>query len=279
MIMPDKLEKNDYTDPACPFCTEQYEKKPPVRRIPTSRVIAKLDEHLGKNDPDAAKRHLLYWLEEARLGGDTDGELTILNELMGLSRNTGDKESAFAYAEEALALVERVGLTDRIVGATTCLNFATVCKAFGDPRRALELYERARAVYERELRPDDYRLGGLYNNMGLALEELGEYDRAESVYKKALEIMLSLDGCQAEAAITLLNLADLVRDRDGPEEGEAETSALLDRAEELLDDPGIERNGSYAFMCEKCAAVFGYYGRFAAEAELTERAREIYERN
>ena len=32
-------------------------------------------------------------------------------------------------------------------------------------------------------------------------------------------------------------------------------------------------------MCEKCAAVLGYYGRFAAEAELRDRAKEIYERN
>lgn len=277
--MTDKLEKNDYTDPQCPFCTEQYENKPPVRRIPTSRVIDKLDEHLGRNDPDAAKRHLRYWLEEARLGGDTDGELTVLNELMGISRNTGDKENAYKYAAEAVALAQRVGLADHVTGATTYLNYATVCKAFDEPQRALGLYEKALAVYGRELKPTDYRLGGLYNNMGLALEALGEYDRAEDFYNKALDLMTVLENCKAEAAITCLNLADLVRDRDGLEDGDEQINALLDRAEEYLNDPETKRDGNYAYMCSKCAAVLGFYGRFAAEAELTERAREIYERN
>ena len=277
--MPDKLDRSDYTDPQCPFCTDQYEKTQPVRRIPTSRVIEKLDEHLGRNDPDAARLHLLYWLEEARLGGDGDGELTVLNELMGLARNTGDRDGAYKYAGEAVSLAERVGLADHVTGATTYLNHATVCKAFDEPEKALSLYEKARAIYEKELPPTDYRLGGLYNNMGLALEALGRFDEAEAVYEKALELMLSLEDCKAEAAITCLNLADLVRDRDGFEAGEAQINELLDRAEALLDDPANKRDGSYAFMCDKCAAVLGYYGRFAAEAELRERAREIYERD
>lgn len=277
--MPDKLDRSDYTDPQCPFCTDQYENRPPVRRIPTSRVIDKLDEHLSRNDPDAGKRHLRYWLEEARLGGDTDGELTVLNELMGLSRNTGDKENAYKYAAEAVALTKRVGLADHVTGATTYLNYATVCKAFDEPDKALALYEKACSIYERELKADDYRLGGLYNNMGLALEALGEYARAEEVYQKALDLMLRLENCRAEAAITCLNLADLVRDRDGMEQGEEQIGKLLDRAEELLNDPSARRDGSYAYMCEKCAAVLGFYGRFAAEAELSARAREIYERD
>ena len=277
--MSDNLEKTDYTDPACPFCTEQYEKTLPVRRIPTLRVIEKLDGHLARNDAAAAKRHLLYWLGEARLGGDTDGELTVLNELMGLCRNTGDRDGAYDYAGQAVALAERVGLSDSVTGATTYLNRATVCKAFGESEKARELYEKARAIYERELPPTDYRLGGLYNNLGLALEALGEYALAGDVYGKAIAIMLANDDCKAEAAITYLNLADLVRDRDGTEDGESEINALLDKAEALLNDPDSTRDGSYAFMCEKCAAVFGYYGRFAAEAELSARAREIYERN
>lgn len=277
--MSDKFDRSDYTDPQCPFCIDQYSERPAARRIPISRVIEKLDEHLGRNDPDAAKRHLAYWLDEARLGGDSDGELTVLNELMGLSRNTGDRDGAYKFAGEAVALVERVGLADHVTGATTYLNHATVCKAFDEPEKALELYEKARAIYERELPPTDYRLGGLYNNLGLTLEALGEYDRAEEVYNKALAIMLALDNCKAEAAITCLNLADLVRDRDGFEDGEREINGLLDRAEALLNDPSNKQDGNYAFMCEKCAAVLGFYGRFAAEAELSGRAKEIYERN
>lgn len=274
-----KLEREDYTDPQCPFCTEQYEKTPQPRRIPTRRVIEKLDEHLSRNDFAAARRHLLYWLEEAHLGADTDGELTVLNELMGLSRKNGERENAYAYAAEGIALMERIGLADGITGATTYLNAATVYKSFDESARALALYRRAQVIYERELASDDCRLAGLYNNMGLALEALGEYEDALGVFNKALEIMAASDDTKAEAAITCLNLADLVRDRDGYEAGEARITEYLDLAEGYLDAPGVPRDGNYAFVCSKCAPVFGFYGRFAFEGELAERAREIYERN
>ena len=37
------------------------------------------------------------------------------------------------------------------------------------------------------------------------------------------------------------------------------------------------RDGYYAFVCEKCASVFGYYGWFLYNKEREERARTIYE--
>ena len=40
-----------------------------------------------------------------------------------------------------------------------------------------------------------------------------------------------------------------------------------------------KRDGYYAFVCEKCASVFGYYGRFFYDGELRARARGIYERS
>ena len=51
--------------------------------------------------------------------------------------------------------------------------------------------------------------------------------------------------------------------------------SYLDKAEKLLDSHE-NRDGYYAFVCEKCASVFGYYGRFFYENELKERARGIY---
>ena len=74
-------------------------------RIPTFRVLEKLDEILRKNDFDSAKRHLTYWLEEAKMLGDNDGKLLVLNELMGLSRKVGDGEQAISYVQKALSLI------------------------------------------------------------------------------------------------------------------------------------------------------------------------------
>ena len=50
------------------------------------------------------------------------------------------------------------------------------------------------------------------------------------------------------------------------------------KAEKLLYTESLPRDGYYAFVCEKCAPVFAYYGYFLTEQELHRRAGEIYER-
>ena len=51
---------------------------------------------------------------------------------------------------------------------------------------------------------------------------------------------------------------------------------LLEKAEKLLESYE-KRDGYYAFVCEKCASVFDYYGHFYYAKELSARARRIYE--
>ena len=46
----------------------------------------------------------------------------------------------------------------------------------------------------------------------------------------------------------------------------------------MMNTESLPRDGYYAFVCEKCAPVFGYYGYFLTERELNRRAREIHER-
>jgi hypothetical protein len=66
--------------------------------------MQKLDEYWGARDYAGAERHLLYWLEEARLGCDERGELMLRNELMGHYRKLGKENEAIAQAEAALKL-------------------------------------------------------------------------------------------------------------------------------------------------------------------------------
>ena len=53
--------------------------------------------------------------------------------------------------------------------------------------------------------------------------------------------------------------------------------AFFKKAEALLENHQ-KRDGYYAFVCEKCASVFGYYGHFFYADELKKRAGRIYER-
>lgn len=84
---------------------------------------------------------------------------------------------------------------------------------------------------------------------------------------------------ELEVAITYLNLANLEEARLGAEKSEAIVDKYVEKAYELLNKDYLPRNGYYAFVCEKCAPTFGYYGRFLYEKELRDRARDIYERN
>ena len=275
--MSDYLKQEDYAEPQCLLCgPDPQSKEAAITRIPTGRVIEKLDAYFAKNDLGGAERHLRYWEKEALEGGDERGCYTVCNELMGLYRKLGRRDEALAYAGRTLALADKLGMTENVTGATALLNAGTVYKAFGAPAEGLPLFERAKAIYEAQLSPDDDRLAGLWNNMALTLVDLGRYDEAEALYDKAVALTLQTPGMQGDAAISLLNKANLIEARDGLLDGNEAICACLDKAEALLSDPALPRDGYHAFVCEKCAPTFGYYGYFACARELEERAEQIY---
>ena len=144
---------------------------------------------------------------------------------------------------------------------------------------ALPLYRKAQNIYEATLHPSDSRLGGLYNNMALTVMKIGNYREAEELFLKAIKIMSENEHGEADMAISYCNLADLVSAEVGIVEGEKQIEAYLNMAERLLDTESLPRNGYYAFVCEKCAPTFGYYGYFLTEEKLMTRSREIYERS
>ena len=246
--------------------------------IPVTRVFDKFDRLMAQKDFAAAEQHLLYWLREAGAQNDRRIKLSILNELVGFYRKTDSRENGLPVIETALELAGEPELAGSVTRATTLINAATAYKAFGDAGAALPLYEQAREIYELQLSPEDGRLGALYNNMALTVMETGRFREAEELFRKALEVMEKVPHGEANMAITLCNLADLTAAETGTEDGEQRIGEVLDRAYILLDTPDLPRDSYYAFVCEKCAPTFGYYGFFMAKQELLRRSEEIYER-
>lgn len=266
--------KEDYEEPAC-----LLDMRRGVREtIPARRVLDRLDSLLDGGDYTAAERHLRYWLSEAERIGDERGKLTVLNELIGLCRKMKNESEGASAVREALALAASADIKNTITHGTTLINAATFRNAFGDAAGAVPLYREAQRIYEAGLPENDGRLGGLYNNMALALAELRDFDEAEALFHRAIAVMSAQEQGEAETAITYLNLADLAAARYGIEAAEQEIYSLLDTAEQLLDSEKLVRNAYYAFVCEKCAPVFSCYGYFLAAGKLRERARAIHER-
>ena len=273
-----------------------------IRPVPQRRIIDKMDEYMSRRDYNGAERHLLYWLEEAKLGGDLQGQLMLRNELVGHYRKTGQKEPAMESVAKALDLLRELDMENTITAGTTYVNIATACGAFGDHERAIRLFEKARAAYESSSQTETQLLGGLYNNMALTCTELGRCEEALALYEKAADLMGRVPDGELEQAITYLNMANTVEVQMGLEAGEQQINALVERAEELLEAKGEEllgkgeaaltdgtdlramkqeeraRLGYYAFVCEKCAPTFAYYGYFMTAESLTERSEELVRR-
>lgn len=274
------LDREDYEEPRCVLCMDAHKNgEEKVTRIDAGRMLTKLDEYFSHNDYDGAQRHLRYWLGEAEIGNDKEGELLIRNECMGLYRKIGKKDEAYENLEKAVALLDEIGLEGTEIYGTTLLNAATVLKTFDESEKALDYYKRAEAAYEKRLEKGDRKFAGLYNNMGLALADLKRFDEALNCYEKAKNIMSAISDGKLDEAITYLNMADLYREQYGLGDGAESIAQCVEKAEELINDESTERNGYYAFVCEKCAPSFLYYGYFAFAEELKERAKKIYERS
>lgn len=266
------LSKEDYTDPKCPFTTPGS-----IERIPVKRIFEKLDSFFAKNDTDSAEKHLKYWIEEAKRAGDSEGMLSLVNEQIGLYRKLGRELEAFEASNDALALIDRTNLGGSVTEATTLINIATAFKAFGMASDSIPLYEKAKEIYEKELYSDDSRLGGLYNNMALALAECRDFKRAGALFEKAVSVMKKLYGKEAELAITYCNLADLAAAENSLSDCSEAVKDCLEKAMAYFDTPSLPRDGHYAYAAEKCAPTFIHYGFSEYGNELAARAVKIYE--
>ena len=271
------LDREDYVEPRCLLGMDPMGQEAQGEPVPLRRIIEKMDEICDRRDFAAAERHLDYWLAEARQNGDRRGEFSLLNERMGFMRKQERKADAYAAAEDALAMLGVVG-EDSIAAGTCYVNCGTVFDNFDEPEKAVVYFEKARPIYERELDPSDARLGGLYNNMALALAGVGRFDEANALFHAALRVMEGTQYGPWEQAVTYLNMADAAAAEHGIEEAEETIRDCLERASALLDSDQRPDSGYYAFICDKCAPGFEYYGWFAYAAELRERSENYYER-
>ena len=232
-------------------------------RIDASRMIARLDACFEENDLAEAERVLEYWRAEARSLGDMRGELAVVSEALGLYRKTGNRDKALAAVGDALALIEALDNKSTVSAATVLLNAATTLKAFGKAEEALPHYEDALGVYRESLPADDPRLGGFYNNYGLALADLGRKNEAEAAYQNALDIMEGKGKGLLEAAVTYLNLAHLYELWQ-----DEKIYPALCAAYGLLCAPSIKHDGYFRFTLSKCIPSFHHFGLFEEEAAL-----------
>ena len=273
------IDEFDYKEPPCALCGGKEFYNPELSsakgRIPVKRIIEKADEYYAKNDLTGAKRHLEYWEKEARELNDLNGELSVINELLGLYRKNGDNDNALRVISRALSLINELKLGDTVSAATVYLNAATTYKAVGKATKALPLYEKTLAIYSANLDKTDERFGGLYNNYALALTDAGDFKKAEECYYKAVSVMEKIKSGKPDLAITYVNLAHFYAET-------GDTKKITDclfKAYDLLNDEENVKNGYFAYVLDKCAPSFNYFGYAKIAGDFFKEAKEIYERS
>ena len=146
------LKPEDYAEPRCLLCDEPYGVTPEVRGVPQQRIIEKMNDYMSRRDYTGAERHLIYWLNEAKLGHDSRGELMIRNELVGHFRKTGNREGALENAKEALKLLDELNFEGSKSAGITYINIATAYNAFGEDEKSLQIFNKAKETLEGQKR-------------------------------------------------------------------------------------------------------------------------------
>lgn len=246
------------------------------------RIMNKYDEYINKGDLDAATRHLEFWEKElinSKNTFDKRNLFSICNELVGIYRQTNNKDKAYDISKLLLKLASELELDNTITLATMYTNIATSYKVFNDFDLAINYYKAALHIYEKcEFDKNTYKYASLLNNYALALLDIKDYKSANDYFYNAIDILSNIKNCDIEIAMTYLNIATLKELELGLMDAEKEIDILLNKAQDILEDSKIEHNSYYAYSCNKASSVFSYYGYFLYANELKERADKIYER-
>ena len=127
------LDPFDYKEPACALCGGEafynYDPNKQQGTIPVDAVICKLDAYLAREDYTEGARILRYWVEEAQMLRDRRGELSVQNEILGLSRRIGDKTWGLSAVSRCLQLIAEIGGEGLLSTATILLNAALTSRS------------------------------------------------------------------------------------------------------------------------------------------------------
>jgi tetratricopeptide (TPR) repeat protein len=173
-----------------------------------NQVMSELDELFTQDRIREIPEFLMTNIERAKEEKANDILLSLYNECIGYFRETGEYDKTVAYCKEAESLIDEMGLQGTIPYATTLLNAANGYRASGLLKESMELYNRVEPIYKEHLAPNDMYFAGLYNNLSLLYQELGDFRSAKDYLEQALNIDMQNPDTQFEIAVTQANLAN-----------------------------------------------------------------------
>ncbi|HKS26219.1 MAG TPA: sigma 54-interacting transcriptional regulator [Pyrinomonadaceae bacterium] len=219
-----------------------------------------------------ARDHSTKALEHFRREGSWRGMAEAYFGIAGAEMLAGDYESSLKDFEQALKLVGN--------HPATCLlgkiyaNMAGACWFLKRPHEGIRFLEMAIGYYERTEHKANTADG--YNNLGINLILVGEWDRAQAAIERALAVASEFDARGSKVPMILDSLGELRMLRGDLEDAQK----YLERAVSLATE-----NGNRWYACQalrtlgRCHLAMGDAGRALKEGrEAFEMAESIGDR-
>lgn len=198
-------------------------------------VLKQLDALFAQKKYGQVEPFLTASLEQAIQEGDDSSIVTLLNEMIGFYRDSGQHAKSMTYGKRLLDLLKKMGLTGTLPYATSLLNIANACRAAGELETSLSYYQTVEGLYHTLLDENDFRFASLYNNMSLLYQEKKDYKKSCICLTAALSIVKQYPQAQIEQATTHANLAASFLELGDMEQAQIhlmEAAAIFERDEE-----------------------------------------------
>lgn len=169
-------------------------------------ILRQYDEMMGRNSVKDLQDFLTGHLQEALSTGDKSAQISLYNELVGITRRSGDMKTAVDASRNVIRLMEELGLDKTGDFAIALINIATTYRAYGIFDEAKKCYDRAAALMD-ELGINDPPMMSLYNNnVALLYIDRRDYNRAKEYLERALKLVENDPSLVREKETTLSNL-------------------------------------------------------------------------
>lgn len=252
-----------------------------------NQVLMEYDRMFGTYSLQEIEHFLVIKIKEAYKQKEYFAVITLLNEIMGFCRDTGQKEKGIGYCEQVIALMEKLQLDKTVEYATTRLNVANAYRAFGQLEQSMENYQYVERIYMDQLPSNSFYYASLYNNWSLLYQEMEDFKGAEEMLQKALKIVDQYPEAMIEQATTRTNLAvTLLRiSRETKDRSKEESWQIYDKAMNYLRQAlnCYERDGAQDFHYSAALSAMGdalyMKENYEGAAQYYDKARKELEKH
>ena len=231
------------------------------------KILSEYDSMFGKCSLSEIEEYLKEKIQQAKLQNENFIQIALLNELIGLCRDTSQKEKTLDYCNELNQLAEKVLDGNAIDYATVLLNIANAYRAFEMVNEAHILYLKVFNIYENNSDVKGYLYASLFNNWSHIYQMRGNCLKAKELLEKALYILMKESGNEIQQAITRVNLATALLKMGGE-------VAYVEAMNHLLTALGIfEKDAERDFHYSAALVAMGDAYRFKEDLH---KAKEYY---